>query len=72
MKFLLEEPCPNDCRTYRQKVPELVAVCGLKKFVQTLAYLSLLLLLTVQFDLMSVWGTLYEVLGVLGFQMKLS
>ena len=72
MKSLLEESYPNDGRTYRLNVPELVAVCGLKKFVQTLVYLSFLLLLTVQLDSMNVWMTLYEVLGVLGFQMKLS
>ena len=72
MKFLLEEPFPNDCRTYRQNVPELVAVCGLKKFLRTLVYLSFLLLLTVQLDSMNVWLTLYEVLGVLRFEVKLS
>ena len=72
MKFLLEEPCPNDCRTYRQNVPELVEVCGLKKFLRTLVYLSFLLLLTVQLDSMNVWLTLYEVLGVLRFEVKLS
>ena len=67
MKSLLEESYPNDGRTYRLNVPELVAVCDLKKFVQTPVYLSFLLLLTVQLDPMSVWLTLYEVLGVLGF-----
>ena len=72
MKFLLEEPCPNDCRTYRQNVPELVVVCGSKKFLRTLVYLSFLLLLTVQLDSMNVWLTLYEVLGVLRFEVKLS
>ena len=72
LKFLLEEPCPNDCKTYRQNVPELVAVCGLKKFLQTLVYLSFLLLLTVQLDSMNVWLTFYEVLAVLRFKVKLS
>ena len=72
VKFLLEEPCPNDCRTYWQNVLELVAVCGLKKFLQTLVYLSFLLLLTVQLDSMNVWLTFYEVLGVLRFKVKSS
>ena len=61
-----------DCRAYRQNVPEIGDSLGLGyRFWQTLMYLPLLLLLTVQFDLMSTWVILDEVLRVLGFQMKL-